>query len=110
MKLEGRIAAVTGGSAGIGRGIAEAYLAEGASVAVMARNAEKAEKMLAEVGAGNRLIFIQGVVKLKLKCFAKPFRIFPYQFPLGWSPNGAMAPWIRLFVLSGITKLGSTSI
>ena len=60
MKLEGRIAAVTGGSAGIGRGIAEAYLAEGASVAVMARNAEKAEKMLAEIGAGDRLIFIQG--------------------------------------------------
>jgi len=60
MKLEGRIAAVTGGSAGIGRGIAEAYLAEGASVAVMARNAEKAEKMLAAVGAGDRLIFIQG--------------------------------------------------
>ena len=60
MKLEGRIAAVTGGSAGIGRGIAEAYLAEGACVAVMARNAEKAEKMLAEVGAGDRLIFIQG--------------------------------------------------
>ena len=60
MKLEGRIAAVTGGSAGIGRGIAEAYLAEGASVAVMARNAEKAAKMLAEVDAGDRLIFIQG--------------------------------------------------
>ena len=60
MKLEGRIAAVTGGSAGIGRGIAEAYLAEGASVAVMARNTEKAEKMLAEVDAGDRLIFIQG--------------------------------------------------
>lgn len=60
MKLEGRIAAVTGGSAGIGRGIAEAYLAEGASVAVMARNAEKAEKMLVEVDAGDRLIFIQG--------------------------------------------------
>ena len=60
MKLEGRVAAVTGGSAGIGRGIAEAYLAEGAFVAVMARNADKAEKMLAEVGAGDRLIFVQG--------------------------------------------------
>ena len=59
MKLEGRIAAVTGGSAGIGRGIAEAYLG-GASVAVMARNAEKAEKMLAEVGAATDSFYPRG--------------------------------------------------
>jgi 3-hydroxybutyrate dehydrogenase len=60
MKLEGKIAAVTGGSAGIGRAIAEAYLEEGASVAIMARNAEKAASVLADIDAGDRLIFIQG--------------------------------------------------
>jgi 3-hydroxybutyrate dehydrogenase len=60
MKLEGKIAAVTGGSAGIGRAIAEAYLEEGASVAIMARNAEKASSVVADIDAGDRLIFIQG--------------------------------------------------
>ena len=46
MKLENKVAAITGGSAGIGRAIAEAYLAEGAKVTIMARNAEKANAVL----------------------------------------------------------------
>ena len=60
MKLQGKVAAITGGTAGIGRGIAEAFLAEGASVALMARNEEKAQAVLAELDVGNRAVFIAG--------------------------------------------------
>lgn len=60
MQLENKIAAVTGGTAGIGRAITEAFLKEGAKVAIMARNADKASAMMKELDVGDNLIFIQG--------------------------------------------------
>ena len=62
MKLKGKTAAITGGTAGIGRGIAEAFLAEGANVALMARNSEKGAKVVAEMDVGERALFIAGDV------------------------------------------------
>lgn len=65
MQLENKVAAITGGSAGIGRAIAEIFLREGAKVVIMARNADKAAKMLEEVGAGDNLVFVKGDVTSK---------------------------------------------
>lgn len=65
MKLQGQIAVITGGTAGLGRGIAEAYLAEGASVVLNGRSPEKGEKVLAELGVGDRAVFRAGDVTVQ---------------------------------------------
>jgi 3-oxoacyl-[acyl-carrier protein] reductase len=51
MDIKGSRALITGGSEGIGRGIAEALLAKGAKVAIMSRNEEKLAATADEIGA-----------------------------------------------------------
>ncbi len=63
MKLQGRVAAVTGGSRSIGRGIVEAFLAEGARVAFNGRDLEKGKRAIEELGAGDRVLFVAGDVR-----------------------------------------------
>jgi 3-hydroxybutyrate dehydrogenase len=64
-KLDGKVAAITSGSTGIGRGIAESFLAEGASVVINGRNQEKGEQALKDMGAGDRGHFVQGDVTVR---------------------------------------------
>ncbi|WP_435769641.1 SDR family NAD(P)-dependent oxidoreductase [Nocardioides sp. SYSU DS0651] len=51
---------MTAGSRGIGRGIAEALLDEGARVVLTGRSVEKGEKALAEIGMPDHTSFVSG--------------------------------------------------
>jgi len=71
-ELTGRVAAITGGTRGIGRGVAEAFLRDGASVVINGRNPEKGDKAIAEIragsDAGDRVHFVQGDAAVRDDC------------------------------------------
>jgi 3-oxoacyl-[acyl-carrier protein] reductase len=52
MKLEGKVALVTGASRGLGEGVARALAKEGATIMLLARNGELARKVAGEIGSG----------------------------------------------------------
>ncbi|MFF0818185.1 SDR family NAD(P)-dependent oxidoreductase [Rhodococcus sp. NPDC003318] len=53
--LDGYSALITGGGTGIGRAVAERYLAEGASVTILGRNLDQLEKVVADSADPSRM-------------------------------------------------------
>jgi len=70
-KLEGKVAAITGGTSGIGLESAKLFAEQGAKVALLARSQEKLDAAISEVGHG-AIGFIGDVIDLpSLKDFFK---------------------------------------
>ena len=59
-KLDGKVACITGGTRSIGRAMADAFLAEGATVVVNGRDSAKGQVCLNEMNAGDRAAFFAG--------------------------------------------------
>ncbi|MBD3107334.1 SDR family oxidoreductase [Bacillus sp. AGMB 02131] len=82
MKLKGKVAFVTGGSSGIGRGICRAFIKEGASIVFIGLNEEKGkrtEKELLELGGEALYVqadlsdrkILSGLIELTVEKFGK---------------------------------------
>jgi NAD(P)-dependent dehydrogenase (short-subunit alcohol dehydrogenase family) len=67
-ELTGRVAAITGGTRGIGRAIGEAFLAEGCKVVLNGTNAEKGAQALSEIGRPDDVLFVKGDAKVREDC------------------------------------------
>ena len=68
-RLEGKIAAVTGGASGIGEATVRRFVAEGASVAFCDRDGERGQRVAAELEtAGAKVAFAQADVGTEAAC------------------------------------------
>ncbi len=68
-RLEGKVAAVTGGASGIGEATVRRFVAEGASVAFCDRDGERGQRVAAELeAAGAKVFFMQADVGTEAAC------------------------------------------
>jgi NAD(P)-dependent dehydrogenase (short-subunit alcohol dehydrogenase family) len=67
-QLDGRVAVVTGGTRGVGRAIAEAFLDAGARVVVNGRSEAKGRVAVQEIDAGEAVHFVAGDVMVRDDC------------------------------------------
>src|SRR5262245_65932293 len=68
-RLDGKVAAVTGGASGIGEATVRRFVAEGASVAFCDRDGERGQRVAAELAsAGAKVVFTQADVGNEAAC------------------------------------------
>ncbi len=88
--LTGRVALVTGGNGGIGRSIALGFAQAGASVAILGRNVQKNDKVLADLPtAGVRCMAIQADVTETAQIGPMVARVEKELGPIGILVNNA---------------------
>jgi 2-hydroxycyclohexanecarboxyl-CoA dehydrogenase len=69
-KMDGMVAAVTGGASGIGEATVRRFIAEGAQVAFADRDAARGHRVAAEIAADGRAYFIEADVGRESACLA----------------------------------------